>query len=87
KDAPDMATLRARLAADANDHAARDLLGVRLLLNGDAAAGLDEFLHILRTARAWNDGAAKKRLLAAFSVLDDEDLVGAYRRKMASLLF
>ncbi|MHB8448292.1 MAG: thioredoxin [Rudaea sp.] len=87
QDAPDMAALRARLAADANDHAARDLLGVRLLLNGDAAAGLDEFLHILRTARTWNDGAAKKRLLAAFSVLDDEDLVGAYRRKMASLLF
>lgn len=87
KAAPDMATLRARIAQDANDHAARDLLGVRLLLDGNAAAGLDEFLHILRTARTWNDGAAKKRLLAAFSVLDDEDLVGAYRRKMASLLF
>jgi putative thioredoxin len=87
KDAPDMAALRARIAADANDHAARDLLGVRLLLGGDVAAGLDEFLHILRTARTWNDGAAKKRLLAAFSVLDNEDMVGTYRRKMASLLF
>jgi len=87
KDAPDMAALRARLAVDANDHAARDLLGVRLLLDGDAAAGLDEFLHILRTARAWNDGAAKKRLIAASSVLDDEDLVGTYRRRIASLLF
>ena len=87
KAAPDMATLRARIAQDANDHAARDLLGVRLLLDGNAVAGLDEFLHILRTARTWNDGAAKKRLIAAFSVLDDEDLVGAYRRKMASLLF
>lgn len=87
KDAPDMATLLSRIAHDANDHAARDLLGVRLLLDGNAAAGLDEFLHILKTARAWNDGAAKKRLIAAFSVLDDEDLVGTYRRKMASLLF
>ncbi len=87
KAAPDMATLRARIAQDANDHAARDLLGVRLLLDGNAAAGLDEFLHILRTARTWNDDAAKKRLIAAFSVLDDEDLVGAYRRKMTSLLF
>ena len=87
KDAPDMATLRTRIATDPNDHAARDLLGVRLLLDGQAAAGLDEFLHILRSARAWNDGAAKKRLIAAFSVLDDEDLVGTYRRKMASLLF
>ena len=87
KDAPDMTALRARLATDANDHAARDLLGVRLLLDGQAAAGLDEFLHILRSARSWNDGAAKKRLIAAFSVLDDQDLVGTYRRKMASLLF
>jgi putative thioredoxin len=87
KDAPDMAALRARLAANANDHAARDLLGVRLLLDGHAAAGLDEFLQILKTQRDWNDGAAKKRLIAAFSVLDDEELVGSYRRRMASLLF
>jgi putative thioredoxin len=87
KDAPDLAALRARLASDPNDHAARDLLGVRLLLDGNAAAGLDEFLHILKTGRDWNDGAAKKRLIAAFSVLDDEDLVGTYRRRMASLLF
>ncbi len=87
KDAPDMATLRTRLAANANDHAARDLLGVRLLIGGNAAAGLDEFLHILKTQRDWNDGAAKKRLIAAFSVLDDEELVGTYRRKMASMLF
>jgi putative thioredoxin len=82
-----MAALRARIAQDANDHAARDLLGVRLLLDGDAAAGLDEFLYILQKQRDWNEGAAKKRLIAAFSVLDDEDLVGAYRRRMASLLF
>jgi len=85
--APDVAALRARLAQDAGDHAARDLLGVRLLIDGQPAAGMDEFLHILKQQRDWNDGAAKKRLLAAFSVLDDEELVGAYRRKMASLLF
>jgi len=85
--APDVAALRARLAQDAGDHAARDLLGVRLLIDGQPAAGMDEFLHILKRQRDWNDGAAKKRLLAAFSVLDDEELVGAYRRKMASLLF
>jgi len=87
KDAPDLATLRARLAKDPADHTARDLLGVRLLIEGDAAAGLDEFLHILQTQRDWNDGQARKRLVAAFATLDDEDLVGTYRRKMASLLF
>jgi putative thioredoxin len=87
KDAPDAATLRARLAANPADHAARDLLGVRLLIEGDAAAGLDEFLHILNTQRDWNEGQAKKRLIAAFGVLEDEELVGTYRRRMASLLF
>jgi putative thioredoxin len=87
KDAPDLTTLRARLAQDPADHAARDLLGVRLVIEGDAAAGLEEFLHILRTQRDWNDGQAKKRLIAAFNTLDDADLVGTYRRRMASLLF
>lgn len=85
--APDLATLRRRVAADPTDWAARDLLGVRLLLEGDAAAGLDQFLAILEKARDWNDGAAKQRLLAAFATLDDAELVGRYRRRMASLLF
>jgi putative thioredoxin len=85
--APDAGALRARIAQNADDYAAHDLLGVRLLLDGDVAGGLDEFLHVLKRKRDWNEGQARKRLLAAFNVLDDEDLVGTYRRKMASLLF
>lgn len=87
KGAPDVATLRARLAQNPADHEARDLLGVHLLLDDEPAHGLDEFLALLRTARDWNDGQAKKRLIAAFNVLDDEELVGTYRRRMSSLLF
>lgn len=87
KDAPDLATLQTRVKNNGDDFAARDLLGVRLLLNGDTAAGLDQFLHILHAKRDFADGVAKKRLLAAFAILDDEELVGNYRRKMASLLF
>jgi putative thioredoxin len=87
KEAPALTELRQRVQADDNDWEARDLLGVRLLLEGDAVAGLDQFLAILQHARAWNDGQAKKRLLAAFATLDDAELVGRYRRKMASLLF
>lgn len=87
KDAPALAELQQRVQADSGDWAARDQLGVRLLLEGDAAAGLDQFLTILQKARDWNDGQAKKRLLAAFATLDDAELVGRYRRKMASLLF
>ncbi len=59
----------------------------RLLAEGDAAAGLDQFLAILKADRDWNEGGAKKRLIAAFSILDDEELVGTYRRRMSSLLF
>lgn len=87
KGAPDVTALRARLASDPKDHAARDLLGVHLLLGDEPAQGLDEFLILLREARDWNEGQAKKRLIAAFNVLDDEDLIGTYRRKMSSLLF
>ncbi|MBX3689054.1 thioredoxin [Dokdonella sp.] len=87
KDAPSASELRARIARDPGDHDARDLLGVRLLIDGDAAAGLDEFLAILKADRQWHDGQARKRLVAAFNVLDDEELVGNYRRRMSSLLF
>ncbi|WP_266157924.1 thioredoxin [Dyella silvatica] len=85
--APSLSELHQRVQTDGNDWQARDLLGVRLLLEDDAAAGLDQFLAILQHARDWNDGQGKKRLLAAFSTLDDAELVGRYRRRMASLLF
>jgi putative thioredoxin len=87
KDAPELTTLQQRVEANGNDWEARDQLGVRLLLEGDVEAGLDQFLVILQQARDWNDGQAKKRLLAAFATLDNADVVGRYRRKMASLLF
>lgn len=87
KDAPAQTELEQRVQADPADWTARDLLGVRLLLGNDPAAGLEQFLAILEKARDWNDGAAKKRLLAAFATLDDAELVGRYRRRMASLLF
>jgi putative thioredoxin len=87
QDAPELAALQQRLQANAEDWEAHDQLGVRLLLEGDAAGGLDQFLLILQKARDWNDGQGKKRLLAAFATLDDAELVSRYRRKMASLLF
>ena len=85
--APAQNELQQRVQADPADWQARDLLGVRLLLDGDAAAGLEQFLAVLEKARDWNDGMARKRLLAAFATLDDAELVGKYRRRMAALLF
>ena len=87
KDAPSTVELEKRLANDPADHAARDLLGLRLLLDGDPAGGLEQLLGVLKADRNWNDGQAKKHLVAAFNVLDDADLVGTYRRRMTSLLF
>jgi putative thioredoxin len=86
-DAPDADTLRQRIDKDPGDWAARDLLGVRLVLGEAPAEGLEQFLHILKHQRDWNDGQARRRMLDAFKVLDDDALVGDYRRRMASLLF
>jgi putative thioredoxin len=85
--APSLEALQARVQANETDWEARDLLGVRLLIEGEASAGLDQFLDILKRQRDWNEGQAKKRLLAAFTTLDDAVLVSQYRRKMASLVF
>ena len=52
-----------------------------------AAAGLEQLIEMLRRDRGYEDGLAKKALIDAFRVVEDEDLVGQYRRKMASLLF
>mgnify|MGYP001084478773 CR=1 FL=1 len=87
KDAPTQAELEQRVQTNPADWQARDLLGVRLLLGNDPAAGLEQFIAILEKARDWNDGAGKKRLLAAFATPDDAELVGRYRRRLASLLF
>ena len=85
--APALDTLQQRVQANPQDWEAHDLLGVRLLLSDDPAAGLDHWLLLLERARDWNDGQAKKRLLAAFNTMDDAELVARYRRRMASLLF
>ncbi|QRN54615.1 thioredoxin [Dyella caseinilytica] len=84
---PSLDVLQQRVQANPQDWEAHDLLGVRLLLGSDPAAGLEHWLLLLEKARDWNDGQAKKRLLAAFNTLDDAELVGRYRRRMASLLF
>lgn len=86
-DAPSLDVLRTRVQNDDSDWEARDLLGVRLLIEGDTEAGLQQFLDILKRQRDWHDGQAKKRLLAAFATIDDAALVSTYRKKMASLLF
>ncbi len=87
KDAPSAEALQAALATDAGDLRARHLLGVRHLLDGEDEAALEQFLEMLRRDRSFDEGLPRKALIDAFRVIDDEDLIGRYRRKMASLLF
>jgi putative thioredoxin len=87
KDAPPREPLLAAIAADPADLRARHLLGVRLLVEGESEAALEQFLEMLRRDRAYQDQLAKRSLIDAFRLIEDPDLVGSYRRKMASLLF
>ena len=87
EDAPSASELEVRINKDPADHEARDLLGVRLLIDGQSEAALEQFLTILKADRQWNDGLAKKRLIAAFLSIDDAELIGTSRRRMSSLLF
>jgi putative thioredoxin len=86
-DAPAAEVLDARIAANGDDLQARHLRGVQLLLSGQDAAALEQFLDMLRRDRTYDDGRPRKLLIDAFKVIEDEDLVGQYRRRMASLLF
>ena len=85
--APTVSELDARLQSNPDDHEARHLLGVRLLLDGDEPAAFDAFLELMRRDRAYGDDLGRRSLVQAFAVARDEDLVGQTRRRMSSLLF
>ena len=85
--APAIAELDQRLQRDADDHEARHLLAVRLLLDGDHPAALDALLELLRRDRQYGDDLARKSLVQALLVGEDPALASATRRRMSSLLF
>ena len=87
ENAPPVEVLEAAITANPDDLRARHLLGVQRIVAGDAQAGLEQFLEMLRRDRTYADGLPRKALIDAFRIVEDEDLVGAYRRKMSSLLF
>lgn len=87
KDAPDRAHLQQQVNAHADDHAARHLLGLRLLSEGEAEAALEHFLELLKRDKNFQDGLPRRALIEAFNVIPDAELVSRYRRRMAALLF
>ena len=87
KDAAPVSVLEQAIAANPDDLRARHLLGARRIVEGASEAGLEQFLEMLKRDRGFADGLPKKALIDAFRVVEDEDLVGTYRRRMASVLF
>ena len=86
--AGDTAELRAKLAANSDDHQARYDLALALDAKGDRNGALESLLEIVRRDRNWNDQAARKHLVTLFEAMGPTDprTVDA-RRKLSSILF
>jgi len=86
-DAPPAEVLRQAIESNPGDLRARYLLGARQIVDGQAEAGLEQFIEMLRRDRGFDEGLPRKALIDAFRVTKDAELVGRYRRRMSSLLF
>lgn len=84
----ELARLQTAVAASPDDHALRLELANALMAAGDRDGSAEALLHIIAADRAWNDGAAKARLLEIFALIGLEDpWVAATRRKLSAILF
>jgi putative thioredoxin len=82
------APLNARLAADADDHAARFELAGLLAGRGDLQGAADHLLTIIERDRTWNEEAARKQLLTVFEAAGPgSEVARSGRRRLSSLLF
>jgi len=80
--------LEARLAADANDHAARFDLALIANARGQKEEAVDQLIDIVRRARDWNEDGARKQLVQFFEAWGPKDPMTLYgRRRLSSVLF
>jgi len=87
-DAIDPAALIARIAENPNDLAARLDLARHHARVGDYEPALQQLLEIVRCDRKFGDDAARKTMLEIFNLLGaGDELVGKYRRLLASALY
>ena len=79
---------QARLAADPDDHDARFAIANALMASGKRDEAAEELLTIIGRGPAWNEGAAKARLLQMLEAAGFEDPWGrGIRRRLSALLF
>jgi putative thioredoxin len=80
--------LRARLAANPDDHEARMELSTALFGSGEREAAIDELLTLYKRDREWNEQAARKQLVKFFEVMGGTDpLTLSARRRLSALMF
>lgn len=84
----DLDPLRAKVAANPDDHDARFELAGGLMAAGDRDGAADNLLEIVARDATWNEGAARQRLLKLLEVVGLEDpWVREQRRRLSALLF
>ncbi len=84
----DLGPLRAKVDADPDDHEARYELAGGLMAAGDRDGAADQLLASIERDRAWNDGAARQRLLKLMEAVGLEDpWVREQRRRLSAILF
>jgi putative thioredoxin len=80
--------LRARLAANPDDHEARFELATALFGSGEREAAIDELLALYKRDREWDEQAARKQLVKFFEVMGGTDpLTLSARRRLSALMF
>jgi putative thioredoxin len=86
-DAPPVEELVRRVAGDPSDLKAAHQLAAREFMAGRVEQALEGWLALMRKDRSFDDGVARRSLLAAFTLLEGQDeLVNRYRRQMMALL-
>lgn len=84
----DVADLRRRVAESPKDMALRLELADACAARGDLEGAVDELLSMFAADRAWNDEAARKKLLTIFDALGPKDPITlSGRRRLSSLIF
>jgi putative thioredoxin len=80
--------LRARLAANPDDHEAQLELATALFGSGNREAAIDELLGLFKRDREWNEQAARKQLVKFFEAMGPTDpLTLSGRRRLSAQMF
>ena len=80
--------LRAKLEANPADHETRLALAGLYAGQRRYQEAMDQLLEILKRAKNWREGEARKQLIALFTLASSQPaLVAEYRRKLASAMF